>query len=67
MPHLICEEKDGIATLTLNRPEVRNAIDDEIMRLLSEHVERLAGDEELRAVIVTGSGDAAFCAGGDRK
>lgn len=67
MPHLICEEKDGIATLTLNRPEVRNAIDDEIMRLLSEHVERLSGDGELRAVIVTGSGDEAFCAGGDLK
>ncbi len=67
MPHLICEEKDGIATLTLNRPEVRNAIDDEIMRLLFEHVERLSGDEELRAVILTGSGDEAFCAGGDLK
>ncbi|MEE9256994.1 MAG: enoyl-CoA hydratase-related protein [bacterium] len=67
MPHLLCEETDGIATLTLNRPEVRNAVDDEIMSSLSGHTERLAGDERLRAVIVTGAGDEAFCAGGDLK
>lgn len=67
MPHLLCEEKDGIATLTLNRPDVRNAIDDEIMRLLSGHVDRLAGDGDLRVVILTGAGGEAFCAGGDLK
>lgn len=67
MSHLLCDEEDGIVTLTLNRPEVRNAIDDEIMRLLSGHLDRLAEDESLRAVILTGAGGEAFCAGGDLK
>jgi enoyl-CoA hydratase len=67
MSHLICEEDAGIVTLTLNRPGVRNAIDDEIMRLLSERIGGLAGDDSLRAVLITGAGDEAFCAGGDLK
>jgi enoyl-CoA hydratase len=67
MSHLICKENAGIVTLTLNRPGVRNAIDDEIMRLLSERIEHLAGDDSLRAVLITGAGGEAFCAGGDLK
>jgi len=67
MPHLLREDNDGICILTLNRPEIRNAIDDEIMRLLAEETARLSADESLRAVVVTGAGSEAFCAGGDLK
>lgn len=67
MPHLLCETEDGVATLTLNRPDVRNAVDAEIMDGLSDAADRLAADESLRAVLLTGAGKEAFCAGGDLK
>lgn len=67
MSHLFSEEDAGIVTLTLNRPDVRNCVDEEIMSRLAEETERLAGDESLRAVILTGAGGEAFCAGGDLK
>ncbi|WP_295470886.1 enoyl-CoA hydratase/isomerase family protein [uncultured Pseudomonas sp.] len=56
----------GIATLTLNRPEARNAISDDMRSLLIEHLERVAADASIKALIVTGSGKG-FCAGGDIK
>ena len=64
MSHLLSEEDAGIVTLTLNRPDVRNCVDEEIMSRLAEETERLAGEESLRAVILTGAGGEAFCAGG---
>ncbi|MEE9275210.1 MAG: enoyl-CoA hydratase-related protein [bacterium] len=67
MSHLLCEEEGGVATLTLNRPEMKNPVDEEIMRGLSGHIDRLAGEADLRAVILTGAGGEAFCAGGDLK
>lgn len=56
----------GIATLTLNRPESRNALSHEIMLALAEALPRLALDPTVRAVVVTGAG-RAFCSGGDVK
>ncbi len=56
----------GIATLTLNRPEARNAISDDMRTLLIEHLERIAADSEIKALILTGTGKG-FCAGGDIK
>jgi enoyl-CoA hydratase/carnithine racemase len=53
-----------VATITLNRPEVRNAVDDDMRNALMAAFERFAADTSIRAVIVTGRG-AAFCAGGD--
>jgi 2-(1,2-epoxy-1,2-dihydrophenyl)acetyl-CoA isomerase len=53
-----------IATIALNRPEVRNAVDDAMRAELIAAFDRLAADTGVRAVIVTGRG-AAFCAGGD--
>ena len=44
----------GIATLTLNRPEARNAISDDMRTLLIEHLERIAADNEIKALILTG-------------
>jgi len=57
------EVRDGVGTLTLNRPDQLNAIDDEMRDALPEAVERLAADREARAVVITGTG-RAFSSGG---
>lgn len=65
--HLLTERDDrGVVTLTLNRPEVRNAFSEAMMRGLVETFEGLADDDEVRAVVLTGSG-SAFSAGADLK
>jgi enoyl-CoA hydratase/carnithine racemase len=53
-----------VVELRLDRPEVRNAVDDELRDLLTAALERLDADESVRAVILTGEG-TAFSAGGD--
>ena len=57
---------DGIATLTINRPQSRNSMTTEVMQGLSEAMPRLANDPAVRLVVLTGAG-GAFCAGGDVK
>ena len=65
MPDLLYEKRDGIAILTLNRPEHRNALSPELMvRLASAWID-FRDDDSLRVAILTGAGDKAFCAGGD--
>jgi len=59
-------QNDGIATLTLNRPESRNALTPEMMRGLKDALLRFAADPAVRVVVLTGAG-RAFCAGGDVK
>lgn len=61
---LLVEISDGIAVVTLNRPEVRNALDAELRRSLWSSFTALDGDPEVRVVILTGA-DPAFCAGLD--
>ena len=56
----------GIATLTMNRPEARNALSREMMVGLAEALPRLAADPAVRLLILTGAG-GAFCSGGDVK
>jgi 2-(1,2-epoxy-1,2-dihydrophenyl)acetyl-CoA isomerase len=56
----------GIATLTLNRPDSRNALSRPMMVGLAEALQRLALDPAIRAVVLTGAG-RAFCSGGDVK
>jgi enoyl-CoA hydratase/carnithine racemase len=56
--------QSGIATLHLNRPEKRNAINDELRAELIGALERIQADREIRALVLTGNGKA-FCAGGD--
>ena len=63
---LLVERNDGVATLTLNRPEQMNALSMELRRLLADELEALRHDEEIGAVILTGAG-RAFCAGLDLK
>lgn len=54
-----------VATITINRPERRNAISPEVTRALSESLARAEADDSVTVVVLTGSGDKAFCAGGD--
>ncbi len=56
---------DGVALLTLDRPEVLNALDTRTMKELVEALERLDGDGSCRCVVLTGAGDRAFAAGAD--
>ncbi len=64
--HLIETFADGVATLTMNRPEARNALSGEMQAGLSEAIPRLANDPKVRVIVLTGAG-GAFCAGGDVK
>jgi 2-(1,2-epoxy-1,2-dihydrophenyl)acetyl-CoA isomerase len=58
--------EDGVALLTLNRPERLNAFSDEMLRALIEAFTRLGAEAEVRAIVLTGAG-RGFCAGGDIK
>jgi enoyl-CoA hydratase/carnithine racemase len=55
---------DGVAVLTLDRPDVRNAIDDAMRGRMIATLEQVAADDAVRALVITGAG-AAFCSGGD--
>ena len=62
---IIYDVADSVATITLNRPERMNAFTDVMMRELIDAFDQVDADDDVRAVIVTGSGDRAFCAGAD--
>ena len=58
---------DGVASITINRPERRNALDAEHYQALSEAWQRVRDDTDVRVAVITGAGDRAFCAGADIK
>ena len=58
---------DGVATVTIDRPDALNALDVEHAEILRARLEELAGDKAARVVILTGAGDRAFIAGADIK
>jgi enoyl-CoA hydratase/carnithine racemase len=60
------EASDGVATVTLNRPEVHNAFDVAMQEELRDTWRRLRADDAVRAIVVTGAGEKAFCTGIDR-
>jgi enoyl-CoA hydratase len=62
---LIYEKKEGIAYLTLNRPEARNALDPETVLELTTAWKDYRDDKDMRCAIITGAGDKAFCSGAD--
>lgn len=64
---LLVEEKDGIAVLTLNRPEVMNSFNFALLNSLKEQVDALKFNTNVRVVIITGADRKAFCAGADLK
>jgi len=62
--NLLVERKDGVARVTLNRPEVRNAFDDALIAALARTFTELDADPAVRIVVLAGNGPA-FCAGAD--
>ncbi|AFK52322.1 enoyl-CoA hydratase-related protein [Tistrella mobilis] len=66
MSELLERIENGVAWLTLNRPERRNAMSRPMLAALVSALTRLAADDEVRVVVLTGAG-GAFCAGGDVK
>jgi methylglutaconyl-CoA hydratase len=61
---LLVDKKDGVARVTLNRPEIRNAFDDALINSLRKTFDELGGDPSVRVVVLGGNGPA-FCAGAD--
>ena len=66
MAKLLYEKRDGIAYVTINRPEAKNAIDPDVHRLMVETWADFRDDDAVDVAILTGAGDA-FCAGADLK
>jgi 2-(1,2-epoxy-1,2-dihydrophenyl)acetyl-CoA isomerase len=61
---LLSHDRDGVRTLTLNRPDRKNAIDAQLWGELADALRAAARDRRLRALVITGAGDA-FCSGAD--
>ena len=61
---VLFEKKDGVATVTLNRPDRLNAVNDEIRAGLKEKLDDACKDDEVKVIIITGAG-RGFCAGAD--
>ena len=64
---LLAEEDAGILTLTLNRPDVMNSLNFLLLRALRDQIEAVRFRSDIRVVLITGSGQKAFCAGADLK
>jgi enoyl-CoA hydratase len=64
-PAVLYKKEGHIATVTMNRPEARNAINPEMLVRLADAWQDINDDPQIRAVILTGAGDQAFCAGAD--
>ncbi len=64
---VLYEERDGVAVVTLNRPEVHNSFNLKMQDELRTIWRELRTNDDVRAVILTGAGDRAFCAGIDRE
>src|SRR5712672_1530330 len=63
---LLCEIRDRVALITLNRPEARNALSDRLTPALRRMIKQCGDDPKVGALLITGAGNA-FCAGGDVK
>jgi enoyl-CoA hydratase len=63
--HLLYDVSDGVATVTLNRPEQRNALSAELLEELVDATLRVRDDDQVRALVLTGAGGKVFCAGAD--
>ena len=62
---LLVEEQDRIVTVTLNRPDARNALNRGLLEQLRSALAKVSQRRDLKALILTGAGDKAFCAGAD--
>ena len=66
-PAALVEQRGHVLLITLNRPSAMNAVNVEVSRLTGEALERAEKDPAVRVVVLTGSGNRAFCAGADLK
>jgi enoyl-CoA hydratase/carnithine racemase len=64
-PHLLYHVANNIATLTINRQDRRNAISIETIHLFLQHLDEAEKDPAVRVILITGTGEKAFCAGAD--
>jgi 2-(1,2-epoxy-1,2-dihydrophenyl)acetyl-CoA isomerase len=62
---VLVERKDGIATVTLNRPDKMNSLTTELLETLLRSLQEVAADSDVRVVVLTGAGERAFSAGAD--
>ena len=62
---VLLDIKDKIGTITINKPERKNAIDTEMVNLWADILDECKTNKDISAIILTGAGDA-FCAGGDK-
>jgi enoyl-CoA hydratase len=67
MEEILFTLKNGLGLITLNRPQALNALTLEMVRLMDARLKLWAEDDAVRAVVIMGAGDKAFCAGGDVK
>ena len=64
---LLVDVQDGVASVILNRPDVRNALSATLIRELEQALAELEADPAARVIVLKGAGDKAFCAGADLK
>ena len=65
MTNILLEKKGSIAVATINRPKALNALNSQVLEDLNELLDLVNADEEIRALVLTGSGEKAFVAGAD--
>ena len=63
--NIVYEVKEGIATITFNRPKALNALNSALLAEFSQALDHIAADENIRVLILTGAGDKFFVAGAD--
>ena len=64
---LLVKEEAGVCVMTLNRPNVMNSLNSRLLHALREQIESVRFRADVRVIIITGSGEKAFCAGADLK
>lgn len=62
---VVSEKRGEVVYLTINREDRRNAINDTVIDILRQAMESAVADASVRAIVLTGAGNRAFCAGGD--
>ncbi len=65
--NILYEINDGVARITLNRPQVYNALSPGLLKDITEAIHKSHADDLIRVVVITGAGDKAFCSGADLK
>ncbi|MCH8990039.1 MAG: enoyl-CoA hydratase/isomerase family protein, partial [Chloroflexi bacterium] len=63
--HILVENEEGVAVITMNRPEVLNAMNHKLDKELHDAVMAANADDNIGCIVITGAGDRAFSAGGD--